>query len=328
MHLGMSGEFRLDGVVAVGGVLAEPGRHNHVTFEMSPAATITFNDPRRFGSMDLVAVGDVRAHRVLGRLGPEPLADEFDAAVLAKACRGKRTSLKAALMDQRVVAGLGNIYVSEALHRARLSPRRRASTIATRTGAPRAGALRLAAAVKTVLREAIDRGESYPARPSRRPRFRVYDREGERCLRKDCRGAIKRITQVGRLPLLLSRVSEIEFSLRSCPRPATPCALGRMRAGPAEQHDARCDSSVYGANPAGRGRRFSGEVEGAMKWTRQGIRRVVAVDELVAVSAFRQRIIVPMVTPAPLHHSPKPALRKSKHPRQRRNRAVSQLASR
>ena len=198
MHLGMSGEFRLDGLFGTGGVLAEPGRHDHVTFEMSPAATITFNDPRRFGSMDLVAVGDARAHRVLGRLGPEPLADEFDAAVLAKACRGKRTSLKAALMDQRVVAGLGNIYVSEALHRARLSPRRRASTIATRAGAPREGASRLTAAIKTVLREAIDRGESYPVRPSRRPRFRVYDREGERCLRKECPGTIKRITQVGR----------------------------------------------------------------------------------------------------------------------------------
>ncbi len=198
MHLGMSGEFRLDGLVATGGDLAEPGRHDHVTFEMSTPATITFNDPRRFGSMDLVAPGDVPSHGVLGRLGPEPLGDEFDASALAKACRGKRTSLKAALMDQRVVAGLGNIYVSEALHRARLSPRRRASTITTRTGAPREGALSLAAAIKTVLREAIERGERYPARPSRRPRFRVYEREGERCLRKDCPGTIKRVTQVGR----------------------------------------------------------------------------------------------------------------------------------
>lgn len=198
MHLGMSGEFRLDGLVATGGGLAEPGRHDHVTFEMSTPATITFNDPRRFGSMDLVARGDVPGHRVLGRLGPEPLADEFDAAALAEACRGKRTSLKAALMDQRVVAGLGNIYVSEVLHRARLSPRRQASTIATRVGAPRDAALRLAAAIKTVLREAIERGESYPARPNRRPRFRVYDREGGRCPRKDCPGTIKRITQAGR----------------------------------------------------------------------------------------------------------------------------------
>ena len=101
-------------------------------------------------------------------------------------------------MDQRVVAGLGNIYVSEALHRARLSPRRRASTIAPRAGAPRDGAARLAAAVKTVLREAIERGESYPARPTRRPRFRVYDREGERCLRRSCPGTIRRITQAAR----------------------------------------------------------------------------------------------------------------------------------
>jgi formamidopyrimidine-DNA glycosylase len=198
MHLGMTGEFRIDGVEATSGGRAQPNRHDHVTFEMSTAATITFNDPRRFGSMDLVACADVAAHRVLGRLGPEPLGDEFDAAVLAAACRGKRTSLKAVLMDQRVVAGLGNIYASEALHRARLSPRRRASAIATRAGTPRDGATRLVAAVKTVLREAIERGERYPARPTRRPRFRVYDREGERCLRKNCPGTIKRITQAGR----------------------------------------------------------------------------------------------------------------------------------
>ena len=143
MHLGMSGAFRIDelGGVSPGG--AEPGRHDHVIFEMSTPATITFNDPRRFGSMDLVSRADWLAHPVLGGLGPEPLSDEFDAAALARACRGKRTSLKVALLDQRVVAGLGNIYVSEALHRARLSPRRRASTIATPSGAPRDSARRL-----------------------------------------------------------------------------------------------------------------------------------------------------------------------------------------
>jgi len=198
MHLGMTGEFRIDGLETTSGGRAEPDRHDHVTFEMSTATTITFNDPRRFGSMDLVVRAEAATHRVLGRLGPEPLGDAFDAAALAAACRGKRTSLKAALMDQRVVAGLGNIYVSEALHRARLSPRRRATTIATRTGLPRGSAARLAASIKAVLREAVARGEGYPARPSRRPRFRVYDREGERCLRKNCRGTIKRITQVGR----------------------------------------------------------------------------------------------------------------------------------
>jgi formamidopyrimidine-DNA glycosylase len=165
---------------------------------MSTLATITFNDPRRFGYMDLLSSVDFMAHPVLGSLGPEPLSDEFDALALARACRGKRTSLKVALMDQRVVAGLGNIYVSEALHRARLSPRRLASTIATRTGAPREGARRLASSIKAVLREAVARHEAYAVRPQRRSRFRVYDRENERCLRKDCRGTIRRITQAGR----------------------------------------------------------------------------------------------------------------------------------
>jgi formamidopyrimidine-DNA glycosylase len=194
MHLGMTGEFR----VATSAGRAEPDRHDHVTFEMSTTTTITFNDPRRFGSMDLVARAEAATHRVLGRLGPEPLGDGFDAAALAAACRGKRTSLKAALMDQRVVAGLGNIYVSEALHRARLSPRRRAATIATRAGLPRDSSALLARSIKAVLGEAVARGESYPARPSRRPRFRVYDREGERCLCRNCPGTIKRITQAGR----------------------------------------------------------------------------------------------------------------------------------
>ena len=179
-------------------ISAEPGRHDHVAFEMSTPATITFNDPRRFGSMDLLSSADFMAHPVLGSLGPEPLSDEFDAFALARACRGKRTSLKVALMDQRVVAGLGNIYVSEALHRARLSPRRRASTIATRSGAPRDSARLLASSIKAVLREAVARHERYAARPQRRSRFRVYDREGETCLRKNCRGRIKRITQAGR----------------------------------------------------------------------------------------------------------------------------------
>jgi formamidopyrimidine-DNA glycosylase len=200
MHLGMSGAFRVgpNELALAPGARPPLDPHDHVTFEMSTLATITFNDPRRFGSMDLVARGEVAAHPVLGRLGPEPLAPTFDAVALARACRGRRTSLKAALMDQRVVAGLGNIYVSEALHRARLSPRRRAATIATPTGMPRTSAVHLASAIKAVLRAAIARQEAYPPRTSRRPRFMVYDREGERCLRRDCGGTVKRITQVGR----------------------------------------------------------------------------------------------------------------------------------
>jgi formamidopyrimidine-DNA glycosylase len=184
MHLGMSGSFRLN---------AEADRahkHDHVVFRMSSGATIVFNDPRRFGFMQLVASDSPVATRGVGALGPEPLSAEFDAATLARACRGKKTSLKAALSDQRVVAGLGNIYVVEALHRAHLSPRRRASTIATSSGAPRDSAVRLAAAIKRVLHDAIagkyDDG------------FRVYDREGRRCASRGCPGVIRRITQVGR----------------------------------------------------------------------------------------------------------------------------------
>jgi formamidopyrimidine-DNA glycosylase len=118
----------------------------------------------------------------------------FDASVLARACARKRTALKGVLLDQRLVAGLGNIYASEALHQARLSPRRRASTIATPTGAPRESAVRLAAAIKRVLQRAVARTQN----GHESGRFRVYDREGEACPRRGCTGSIRRITQAGR----------------------------------------------------------------------------------------------------------------------------------
>jgi formamidopyrimidine-DNA glycosylase len=184
MHLGMSGSFRVNSDAD----LADP--HDHVVFQMSSGATIVFNDPRRFGFMDLMAGDALSARAGVGALGPEPLSDAFDAAALARACRGKKTSLKAALSDQRVVAGLGNIYVVEALHRAHLSPRRKASMIATPAGAPRESAVRLAQAIKKVLQDAVGRGESN--------RFRVYDREGQRCPTRGCRGVIKRISQSNR----------------------------------------------------------------------------------------------------------------------------------
>jgi formamidopyrimidine-DNA glycosylase len=211
MHLGMSGSFRVEGsggtpVADVYSDRGADGRHDHVVFEMSSGIVITFNDPRRFGSMDLVTDGDLTRHATLGGLGPEPLSDAFDAAVLARACARRRTSLKAALSDQRIVAGLGNIYVCEALHRARLSPRRRASTIATSSGAPREAARRLVGAIKHVLEGAVRRSQvwqeandgsdvdaaSFPIR------FRVYDREGARCARATCPGRIRRIVQGGR----------------------------------------------------------------------------------------------------------------------------------
>jgi len=196
MHLGMSGSFRVD----YHGRSRNPDpyyyardtseRHDHVVFRMSNGATITFNDPRRFGFMDILSREALGERRGVGQLGPEPLSVDFDAAALARACRRRKTTLKAALLDQRVVAGLGNIYVSEALHRAHLSPRRRASTIATPAGAPRESAVTLAAAIKKVLEIAIAGRDG--------DRFRVYDREGERCPTRGCRGTIRRITQSGR----------------------------------------------------------------------------------------------------------------------------------
>jgi formamidopyrimidine-DNA glycosylase len=162
---------------------------------MSSAAVVTFNDPRRFGFMDLVTAEQLASHPAVSALGPEPLSTGFDAFALARACRGKTTTIKAALLDQRVVAGLGNIYVSEALHRARVSPQRRASTLATPSGLPRDTAHRLAAAIKQVLAAAI---ENVSRRSYRSSRFRVYDREGERCRTARCRGTVTRVVQAGR----------------------------------------------------------------------------------------------------------------------------------
>jgi formamidopyrimidine-DNA glycosylase len=192
MHLGMSGSFRIE---PPGETRPPLDRHDHVVFDLDSGARVLFNDPRRFGFMDLLTAAGREQHPVLSRLGPEPLSADFDGAALARACRGKKTSLKAALLDQRVVAGLGNIYASEALHLARLSPQRRAAILATPRGAPRDAAHRLAAAIKQVLNEAIARaaGGRY-----RSPRFRVYDREGQPCRRRGCAGVIHRRTQAGR----------------------------------------------------------------------------------------------------------------------------------
>jgi len=200
MHLGMSGSFRIIENVGEDDPEAafQCAPHDHVVFHMSSPATraiIAFNDPRRFGVMDLVPQAALEHHAGLSALGPEPLSAEFDGLALARACRAKKTSLKAALLDQRVVAGLGNIYVSEALYLARLSPFRRASTIATPSGLPRAAADHLAGAIKQVLVEAIERQSITTYRGSR---FRVYDREDERCRRRTCVGTIKRRTQAGR----------------------------------------------------------------------------------------------------------------------------------
>jgi formamidopyrimidine-DNA glycosylase len=212
MHLGMSGSFR---VLRAGGE-EKPGKfhhghgkilaHDHVVFHMSNGALVTFNDPRRFGFMKLTPREALDAHPLMQAMGPEPLGNVFDAGLLARACAGKKTSLKAALMDQRVVAGLGNIYVCEALNRAHLSPKRRASTIADRTGKPNERAAALVDAIKAVLKDAIEAGGS-SLRDHRRTdgdlgnfqhHFRVYDREGKPCPTRGCGGTVKRIVQGGR----------------------------------------------------------------------------------------------------------------------------------
>jgi formamidopyrimidine-DNA glycosylase len=196
MHLGMSGSFRVERPAAgAGRARRAPGLHDHVVFDMSSGVVVTFNDPRRFGVMDLLTPRQLASHPALSTLGPEPLSEAFDAAALAVACKGKKTSLKAALLDQRVVAGLGNIYVVEALHRAGLSPLRRASTIATPSGKPRPAADRLAAEIKQVLIEAIERKRNPSYRANR---FRVYDRENEPCRTRGCTGVIRRRTQGAR----------------------------------------------------------------------------------------------------------------------------------
>jgi formamidopyrimidine-DNA glycosylase len=191
MHLGMSGWFH---VAATGDRTRDADAHDHVVFIMSSGMTVVFNDPRRFGFMDLVARGQLEDYPSLRTMGPEPLSSDFDAASLARSCRRKSASIKTTLLDQRVIAGLGNIYASEALHHARLSPLRKASTIATATGKPKTHAEHLAAAVKAVLVRAIRRCES----PYRAGRFRVYEREGKPCSRQDCKGTITRITQGAR----------------------------------------------------------------------------------------------------------------------------------
>jgi formamidopyrimidine-DNA glycosylase len=225
MHLGMSGSFRvLPRNDEQGGLQEQPGRfhhpkgkdesHDHVVFHMSSGADIVFNDPRRFGYMKIIARSALADDPLMKGLGPEPLGNEFDAEMLARACANKKTSLKAALLDQRVVAGLGNIYVCEALFRAHLSPRRLAATLATKAGQrkgvaggePTDHARRLVDAIHAVLNEAIKAGGS-SLRDHRQTSgelgyfqhsFQVYDREGEPCRSEGCDGIVKRFVQNGR----------------------------------------------------------------------------------------------------------------------------------
>ena len=212
MHLGMSGSFRIEaeGSAAIAGTTYHPRSklraHDHVVFDLSSGARVIFNDPRRFGLMDLVPRAELDVSKHFKGMGIEPLGNELDAAHLARVFAGKVAPLKAALMDQRLIAGLGNIYVCEALWRARLAPDRAAGTVATKTGKPAATAVRLAEAIRGVLTDAIAAGGS-SLRDHRRATgelgefqhaFAVYDREGEPCPRPGCRGIIRRTVQSGR----------------------------------------------------------------------------------------------------------------------------------
>ena len=202
LHLGMSGRILISGVV-LGNYRhdrAAPEKHDHVILDMADGARITFNDARRFGMMDLCPTAEVGAHPLLASLGPEPLGNAFSETYLAGAFRGRATPVKSALLDQRIVAGLGKIYVCEALHRAGISPRRKAGQIA---------AARIAALVpviRGVLTKAIESGGS-SLRDYRQANgelgyfqhaFQAYGREGEPCLKPDCSGEIRRIVQAGR----------------------------------------------------------------------------------------------------------------------------------
>ena len=214
MHLGMSGSFRV--ATAKGTKLtarsyhavAKVSAHDHVVFHMSgigrrPAATVIFNDPRRFGLMDIIPRAELAQSKHFRAMGIEPLGNELDGGLIARLFKGRKAPLKAALMDQRLIAGLGNIYVCEALWRARLSPDRKAGTLGTKAGVPKAAAL--AAAIRAVLEAAIEAGGS-SLRDHKRPdgelgefqhAFAVYDREGKPCLRHDG-GIIRRKVHSGR----------------------------------------------------------------------------------------------------------------------------------
>jgi formamidopyrimidine-DNA glycosylase len=194
LHLGMSGR------ITAGLSNSPPEKHDHVILTLDDGTVVRFNDPRRFGLIDYLARGTEAAHPLLAGMGPEPLEPGFDGAYLDRALAGKLTPIKAALLDQRIVAGLGNIYVCEALFRAGLSPRRLAATV---TGAR---AVRLAAAIREILGEAIEAGGSslrdYVQANGElgyfQHRWEVYGREGEPCSGCNCAEGVRRIVQSGR----------------------------------------------------------------------------------------------------------------------------------
>jgi formamidopyrimidine-DNA glycosylase len=216
VHLGMTGRFTVlqptGSVTNLGEFYFETGSsetadgpHDHVVFTLGNGLRIVYNDPRRFGMMDVTETSGLHTHKLLRNIGVEPLGNELSAAYLAEKFRDKKAPLKAALLDQNIIAGLGNIYVCEALHRARLSPKLRAGRLVkVKSHDPRLDDL--VRHIKDILNEAIAAGGSTlqdfasatGEKGSYQQRFSAYDREGEPCDNQGCDGAIQRIVQSGR----------------------------------------------------------------------------------------------------------------------------------
>lgn len=202
IHLGMSGRMTVSGDPLGQFHHDHPAteKHDHVVFHMGNGARVTFNDARRFGAMDLAPTDDLENHWLIKPIGPEPLGNAFDETYLANRLAGKNTPIKTALLDQRIIAGLGNIYVCEVLFRAQINPKRKAGALS------RARVASMVPIIREVLSEAIEAGGSslkdYRQADGElgyfQHGFRAYDREGEPCQTLSCTGTIARIVQSGR----------------------------------------------------------------------------------------------------------------------------------
>jgi len=209
IHLGMSGRILISGDPQGRFVHDHPmaEKHDHVVLDMDTGARITYNDPRRFGAMDLLDTATAEEHPLLNVLGPEPLSNGFNEDQFFKAIRSRKSPMKSVLLDQKIVAGLGNIYVCEALFRARIDPRRKAANLS------RQRSDRLVPIIRDVLSEAIEAGGSslkdYRQADGElgyfQHSFDVYGREGEPCKTDGCAGTIRRITQSGRSTFLCTQ---------------------------------------------------------------------------------------------------------------------------
>jgi len=211
MHLGMSGSFRIEeGNPVAGHVFHHPrgksATHDHVVLALSGGRTVVYNDPRRFGFMKLAETATLDEHPLIADLGLEPTGNQLSAADLAAGMAGRKSPMKAVLLDQKLIAGLGNIYVCEALWRANISPRRLAGTLVKKNGAPTPRLEMLTEAIRAVIADAIAAGGSslrdYVQADGElgyfQHTFAAYDREGEPCRHEGCIGTISRIVQSGR----------------------------------------------------------------------------------------------------------------------------------